>query len=859
MANSNTYVAGLAPTGAEVSTLSQVQSNGLLLPVPTGQFIDTRAPGKLEVIFNTGNNSEVIYSKNKPQDLYLKGLVQSQLAPPFYVNPNQGQRQKINANRIFPVEAALRDTTRVSRFLGSSKGVTFFTKQLLLQGLQTFDETKVYNPASPILAAFWPASFGLLNRPQRFIDTSNLLGGLIGAAGLGGVVNTIGGLFGKTAANPPPPRSTVASADSEPKSGLGGFFNIGGIFGGGDKSDVVLPIMAQDGAKGLIRGNTATNAYNASRYSSLIPPSGGGGFFGNLLKAAGSFLKNNSLLGGIFPPTQPIAGLKYRADENTYQYMLTSDRWSAFATQATDTNPNLSTGVNQGNYLLYSGTQSKSQGGFFGALLKGIGLNTNTVTNAGSVAIRFYNGGNSTNKLRLYVNGNTANNRTNSKLGITFDTTGNLGKLDLSDTSKVTQESIDSVNGSNISNGSNRYGDVVKVTPDNEFSDQLLNYNIFTDKKLSTNYKTTFTDKTSQLVSELNNIFESTQTDVRKANYSYTAALGKPQQFLGEDIGFNYIAKVKSARSKTTPANDPDSITYQGKYRKNQDTIKFPSRFGQKQDKDRFIRPTNDVDYVNSLGVMNDSEFTDKYDSKDKWNGLGPDFIKFYFYDIVNNRFIPFNATIKGIQENNTANWEPVEYLGRPDKLYYYKNFSRDLNLGFKVVAHSVKELMPMWQRINYLVGLTRPANYTSTVNGGFMIPPMVQLTLGDFYKKHFVVITSVNVQIPDDASWELLNEDYIKNNDWNFNIGRIYKDMKGKVAQFPREADITMQMFIMEKDRAKTGRAVWGNAPVSTFEINDENGEPGMSQDNYGDKSANVSDNSFSLNMRYDTDVQGQ
>ena len=82
---------------------------------------------------------------------------------------------------------------------------------------------------------------------------------------------------------------------------------------------------------------------------------------------------------------------------------------------------------------------------------------------------------------------------------------------------------------------------------------------------------------------------------------------------------------------------------------------------------------------------------------------------------------------------------------------------------------------------------------------------------------------------------------------------------MKGKVAQFPREAEITMQMFIMEKDRAKTGRAVWGNAPVSTFEINDENGEPGMSQDNYGDKSANVSDNSFSLNMRYDTDVQGQ
>jgi len=857
MANSNTYIAGLQPGGTEVSTLSQVQSNGLLLPVPTGRYIDTRAPGKLEILFNTGNNSEVLYSKNKPQDLYLKGLVQSQLAPPFYVNPNQGQRQKIGTNRIFPVEAALRDTTRVTRFLGTGKGVGFLTKQIILQGFQTFDETKVYNPASPILAAFWPATFGLLNRPQRFIDTSNLIGGLVGATGLGGIISTVGSFFGATAGNPPPPRSSVASADSEPKSGLGGFFNIGGIFGGGDRSDKVLPIIGQDGAKGLIRGNTATNAYNGPRYSTLLPPPSGG-FFGNLLKAAGSFLKNNTLLGGLLPPTQPIAGLKYRADENTYQYMLLSDRWSAFATQATDNDPNLSTGVNQGNYLLYTGTQSTSKGGFFGALLKGLGFNTKTVTNAGSVAIRFYNGGNSNNKLRLYVSSNSSG-RTNSKLTTKFDTTNNVGKLDLTDTSKITQESIDSVNGDNISNGNNRYGDVVKVTPDYEYSDQLTNYTIFSDQKLSQNYKTTFTDKTSELVTELKNIFESTQTDVSKAGYSYSMALGKPQQFLDDDIGFNYIAKVKSARSKTTPANDPNSITYQGKFRKNQDVIKYPSRLGQKKDKDRFIRPTNDTDYVNSLGVMNDAEFANLYDSKEKWNGLGPDFVKFYFYDIVNNRFIPFNATIKSIQENNTANWETVEYLGRPDKLYYYKNFSRDLNLSFKVVAHSVNELMPMWQRINYLVGLTRPANYTSTTNGGFMIPPMVQLTLGDFYKKHFVVITSANITIPDDASWELLNEDYIKNNQWSFNVGRIYKDMKGKVAQFPREAEISLQMFIMEKDRAKTGRALWGDAPVKTFSAADIDQEGVLAIDNYGDKSTDIKENSFSLNMRYDTDVQGQ
>ena len=227
--------------------------------------------------------------------------------------------------------------------------------------------------------------------------------------------------------------------------------------------------------------------------------------------------------------------------------------------------------------------------------------------------------------------------------------------------------------------------------------------------------------------------------------------------------------------------------------------------------------------------------------------------VKFYFYDIVNNIFIPFSATVKGLQENNAATWEPIEYLGRPDKLYYYKGFTRDVSFNFKVVAHSVKELLPMWQRVNYLVGLTRPSNYTSTINGGFMIPPMVQFTLGDFYKNHCVVLNSCNVSIPEDASWELINESTVKNQDWSYNLGNIFTEgktsMKGKVAQFPREAEISITMAIMEKDRPKTGRAIWGNATVATVGTSDL----------YGGKDYNnVANNDFSMNMRYDVDRRG-
>jgi len=853
MANSNTYYGAIGNDGAQVTTLSNIQGAGLSLPLNTEQYINLRSPGKLETLFNTKNNSDVLYSKNKPIDLYAKGLISSELAPPFYANPNQGQRQKINASRSFPIQSALRDGTRIRRFLGSGKGSAFLTKQILLQGFAPFDETKIYNPASPLLAAVRLSTFGAIERPTRFIDSSNLVGGLMGAAGLGGITKAIGGLFGATEGNPSPPRSSVASAASEPKGGLGGFFNFTGLLGGGDKADQVMPITGRDGVKGLLRGNTSTSAYNNKRYKSLMSNSAGkGGFFGNLLKAAGSFLKNNTILGGLLPPTQPIAGLNYRADEDTYDLMLNTNRWSNSITHDTSSgkkSANLNVNVNQGNNLLFTGTQPKTKGGFIGGLLKAIGLQKITGGNSsGTSGMRFF-ATPLTNivskRLRLYVQTNK-NLRNNSFLSVTYSTTPGVGKL--TDSYTINNVEISSVDGANT----NRYGDLVKIDGDVEYSDQLLNYKQYTDPQLSVNYQRTLsdkTDKTVQYLQDLNVTLKNKIAGTDNLKYGTDPVFGKIQQNVTNDVGFNYLAKVKSDRTNPEGSDSANQYTYTGRIRSNPQ--KFPTLLGKKEGTDRFIRPTNNVDYVNSLGVLNADEFAEKYN--DQFNGLGPDLVKFYFYDIVNNRFIPFNATVKSLQENNSATWEPIEYLGRPDKLYYYKGFTRDVSFNFKVVAHSVKELLPMWQRVNYLVGLTRPSNYTSTINGGFMIPPMVQFTLGDFYKNHCVVLNSCNVSIPEDASWELINENTVKNQDWSYNLGNIFTfgktSMKGKVAQFPREAEISITMAIMEKDRPKTGRAIWGNATVATVGTSDL----------YGGKDYNdAANNDFSMNMRYDVDRQG-
>jgi hypothetical protein len=547
--------------------------------------------------------------------------------------------------------------------------------------------------------------------------------------------------------------------------------------------------------------------------------------------------------------------------------MLNTNRWSNSITHDRTSgkkSANLNVNLNQGNNLLYTGTQPKSKGGFIGGLLKAVGLQQITGGNSsGTSGMRFF-ATPLTNivskRLRLYVQSNK-NLRNNSFLSVTYSTTPGVGKL--TDSYTISNVEISSVDGANT----NRYGDLVKIDGDVEYSDQLLNYKQYTDPKLSVNYQRTLSDKTDKTVEYIQDLSRILKTKIAgndNLKYGVDPIFGKTQQYATDDVGFNYLAKVKSDRTNPDGSDSANQYTYTGRIRYERKE-KFPTLLGKKEGRDRFIRPTNNVDYVNSLGVLNADEFAEKYN--DQFNGLGPDLVKFYFYDIVNNRFIPFNATVKGLQENNTSTWEPIEYLGRPDKLYYYKGFTRDVSFNFKVVAHSVKELLPMWQRVNYLVGLTRPSNYTSTVNGGFMIPPMVQFTLGDFYKNHCVVLNSCNVSIPEDASWELINESTVQQQDWSYNLGNIFTfdktSMKGKVAQFPREAEITINMSLMEKDRPKTGRALWGNAPVATMTQADAGETATVSTfgttDLYGDKDYNdVANNDFSMNMRYDVDRQG-
>lgn len=119
----------------------------------------------------------------------------------------------------------------------------------------------------------------------------------------------------------------------------------------------------------------------------------------------------------------------------------------------------------------------------------------------------------------------------------------------------------------------------------------------------------------------------------------------------------------------------------------------------------------NSSDQYNEYDVINGErdEIPDELTSDDQ----SKDLIFFYFYDLINKIYVPFRATVTGLSDQHSADWETIEYIGRADKLFLYKGFSRDVNFSFSVYANSAKEMLPMWNRINYLVGFTKPSKYT--------------------------------------------------------------------------------------------------------------------------------------------------
>jgi len=725
---------------------------------------------ELSVLY--AQNSDAIYNKYK-LETNNSGLLRFGPRQPFItVNPNNARRGinglKRYESRALPVGSALQDVVRISKFSVSGNGVIFLGKQLVLQGLNTFNETKIYNPLMPILASTSIASFGIIPSPTRHIEPN--LGGVLGALGLGAVSNALG------LNKPTPPKGTVGAG--------------------------ALPSINKAGGKGLIRGSTATNA------NKNFQNTWGGGKSAGFLSGVGNFFKSSTLFGAFIPVGQPN-GEKYKVGESTYGIMASTR--AVFEQPPGTLKHTFDKKVIQ---KWYAGTSDNT-------VRKG---DTDETT---GVRGRYFRQADGTYLLigkRGPLNSSTSFGEFPKLFGQEVELRETFNSYQL-------------------------YGKVVgsNIFTNQEFrnSEMLINLAYYADSKQK--YPTKFTDKESDALKNIEDNLKQVLTNIESAGYTVVkqsdSELINPQFSNTVFKGYDFISQLTKdpyAQQKGTSPFNYGNGGYLTKFRGDKrkqllDDVDGKGFSGAKYS-----------DKINLLSVLSGSVFDDKY-TEDS------DLIKFYFYDVVNDKYIPFRATVTGLNENLNADWTAIEYIGRADKLQSYKGFSRTLSFKFNVVANSIKELLPMWQRINYLVGLTKPANYTqggqttNNIYSKFIIPPLVKFTIGDIYKYQPAVIKSVGMNIPDNCVWETFSEKYATENDWSYLNGIIkLNNSKNTYAQFPRECELNLSLDLLEKERPIVGGNNFGNAwrvldkngdYINGIDINQQGGLPVSKPDSFSDK----------------------
>ena len=114
--------------------------------------------------------------------------------------------------------------------------------------------------------------------------------------------------------------------------------------------------------------------------------------------------------------------------------------------------------------------------------------------------------------------------------------------------------------------------------------------------------------------------------------------------------------------------------------------------------------------------------------------------------------YLHFRAYINGFTDNYAATWNDVQYVGRGNVFKNYSGFTRDIQMGFTIIATSKAELIPMFTKLNFLASSLAP-DYTEA---GFMRGNMVRMTVGGYLYEVPGVLTSLTYTIPDDTTWEI-------------------------------------------------------------------------------------------------------
>jgi hypothetical protein len=182
-------------------------------------------------------------------------------------------------------------------------------------------------------------------------------------------------------------------------------------------------------------------------------------------------------------------------------------------------------------------------------------------------------------------------------------------------------------------------------------------------------------------------------------------------------------------------------------------TVKFTGRGSGKLYGRYFHDATAEIIPIGYVESKGDNQPTDE-EVEEIRKAMG-DTTDFMFYDFINKNIVPFKAFLTDINESISPNVSEQQYIGRIERNIVYVGVVRELSFSFRAQAFHPQEMRSVWNKINYLTGMTFPSTYSN----GFIVPPFLKLTIGNLFVDQPGYIKSLSYKFDDDG-WEI-DENY--------------------------------------------------------------------------------------------------
>ena len=90
--------------------------------------------------------------------------------------------------------------------------------------------------------------------------------------------------------------------------------------------------------------------------------------------------------------------------------------------------------------------------------------------------------------------------------------------------------------------------------------------------------------------------------------------------------------------------------------------------------------------------------------------------------------------------------------MGRSEDFYTYTGFGRTVSLDWTVAAQSKQELIPMYQKLNYLASVCA-GDYSDV---GYMRGNLITLSVGGWFQEQVGIMQGLTLDVPQESPWEI-------------------------------------------------------------------------------------------------------